>query len=33
MKYNAFLSYKHGDDDELANGLEKALEKFAKPTF
>lgn len=33
MKYKGFLSYKHGDDDALANGLEKALEKFAKPTF
>jgi len=33
MRYKAFLSYKHGDDDALATSLEKALEKFAKPTF
>lgn len=33
MKYKGFISYKHGDDDKLAKNLEKALEKFAKPTF
>lgn len=33
MKYKGFISYKHGDDDALAKNLEKALEKFAKPTF
>ena len=33
MKYKAFISYKHGDDDALAKSLEKSLEKFAKPTF
>ncbi len=33
MNYKAFISYKHGDDDALAKSLEKALEKFAKPTF
>ena len=33
MKYKAFLSYKHGDDDALAGSLEKGLEKFAKPVF
>lgn len=33
MKYNGFISYKHGADDPLAHALEKGLEKFAKPTF
>lgn len=33
MKYNAFISYSHGADADLAPGLERALEKFAKPTF
>jgi hypothetical protein len=33
MKYNAFLSYSHGQDTELGTSLEKGLEKFAKPTF
>ncbi len=33
MKYNAFISYSHSQDHLLAPGLEKALEKFAKPTF
>ncbi len=33
MKYNAFLSYSHTQDTNLATSLEKALEKFAKPTF
>ncbi|KAA5824467.1 TIR domain-containing protein [Algibacter amylolyticus] len=33
MKYNAFLSYNHTQDTDLGTSLEKALEKFAKPTF
>ncbi len=33
MKYNAFISYSHSQDSDLALSLEKALEKFAKPTF
>lgn len=33
MKYNAFLSYSHSQDTDLGTSLEKALEKFAKPTF
>lgn len=33
MKYNAFLSYSHGQDTPLGTSLEKGLEKFAKPTF
>ena len=33
MKYNAFLSYSHTQDTDLGTSLEKALEKFAKPTF
>ncbi|WP_339753485.1 TIR domain-containing protein [uncultured Winogradskyella sp.] len=33
MKYNAFLSYSHAQDTDLGTSLEKALEKFAKPTF
>ena len=33
MKYNAFISYSHRQDGELGVNLEKALEKFAKPTF
>ncbi|WP_111707240.1 toll/interleukin-1 receptor domain-containing protein [Lutibacter citreus] len=33
MKYNAFISYSHGQDFKLAPSLETALEKFAKPTF
>ena len=33
MKYNAFISYSHSQDAELAPGIEQALEKFAKPTF
>jgi len=32
MKYNAFISYSH-QNSILAECLEKALEKFAKPTF
>ena len=33
MKYNAFISYSHKRDSKLAPSLEKAFEKFAKPTF
>ncbi len=33
MKYNAFISYSHSQDGELAPGIERALAKFAKPTF
>ncbi|WP_296701730.1 toll/interleukin-1 receptor domain-containing protein [Algoriphagus sp.] len=33
MKYNAFLSYSHGQDSVLGPSIEKGLEKFAKPTF
>jgi hypothetical protein len=33
MKYNAFVSYSHQKDSKLAPSLEKAFEKFAKPTF
>lgn len=33
MKYHAFISYSHRQDDILGTNLEKALEKFAKPTF
>ena len=33
MKYHAFLSYSHSQDTDLGTSLEKALEKFAKPTF
>jgi len=33
MKYNAFISYSHRQDTDLGINLEKALEKFAKPTF
>ena len=33
MKYNAFISYSHSQNPDLAVNLEKALEKFAKPTF
>lgn len=33
MKYNAFLSYSHKQDTNLGTSIEKALEKFAKPTF
>lgn len=33
MKHNAFISYSHSQDAELAPSLETALEKFAKPTF
>ena len=33
MKYDAFLSYSHAQDTDLGTSLEKALEKFAKPTF
>jgi len=33
MNYNAFLSYNHKQDTDLGTSLEKALEKFAKPTF
>jgi len=33
MKYNAFISYSHSQNTDLAVNLEKALEKFAKPTF
>lgn len=31
--YNAFISYSHRQDSDLAPSLEKALEKFAKPLF
>ncbi|MFD2824141.1 TIR domain-containing protein [Lacinutrix iliipiscaria] len=33
MKYNAFISYSHTQDSDLAPHLETALEKFAKPLF
>ncbi len=33
MKYNAFISYSHRQDSDLAPSLEKALETFAKPIF
>lgn len=33
MMYNAFISYSHSQDSKLSSSLEKALEKFAKPTF
>lgn len=33
MKYNAFISYSHSQNPDLAVNLEKALEKFAKPIF
>lgn len=33
MKYNAFISYSHRQDSDLAPSLEKALETFAKPLF
>ena len=33
MKFDAFISYSHGQDAHLAPGLERALQKFAKPTF
>ncbi len=33
MKYNAFISYRHNKDSNLAPALEKAFEKFAKPVF
>ncbi|MCK0179284.1 toll/interleukin-1 receptor domain-containing protein [Flavobacteriaceae bacterium S0862] len=33
MKYNAFLSYSHAKDSDLAPSLERGLEKFAKPLF
>lgn len=33
MKYNAFISYSHATDSDLAPKLERALEQFAKPAF
>jgi len=33
MKYDAFISYSHRTDSDLAPSLEKGLEQFAKPTF
>lgn len=33
MKYNAFISYSHQQDTDLSAGIEKSLEKFAKPAF
>lgn len=33
MKYNAFISYSHAQDSDLAPHLETALETFAKPLF
>ena len=33
MRYNAFISYSHAQDSDLAPHLETALEKFAKPLF
>jgi len=33
MRYDAFISYSHSADSELAPSLEEGLEKFAKPTF
>jgi WD40 repeat protein len=33
MTYNAFISYSHSQDADLAPGIERALEKFAKPIF
>ena len=33
MKYNAFISYSHSADVDLAPAIERGLEKFAKPAF
>ena len=33
MKYNAFISYSHSADTDLAPHLQSALEKFAKPWY
>ena len=33
MIYNAFISYSHSQDVDLAPAIERALEKFAKPIF
>jgi|GEM_PF-3806752 len=33
MSFDAFISYKHGPDDALAEALERALERFARPAF
>ena len=33
MRYDAFISYSHSADSELAPSLEEGLEQFAKPTF
>lgn len=33
MDYDAFISYSHAQDSDLAPHLETALEKFAKPLF
>jgi WD40 repeat protein len=33
MKYNAFISYSHSADSNLAPSIEAGLEKFAKPIF
>jgi WD40 repeat protein len=33
MSYNAFISYSHAGDTELAAALQRALHRFAKPAF
>src|SRR5215471_7716018 len=33
MPYNAFISYSHAEDSELAAALQRALHRFAKPPF
>lgn len=33
MKYNAFISYAHSADNKLAQALQTALHKFAKPWY
>ena len=33
MKYDAFISYSHSVDDELAPALQRALHRFAKPWY
>jgi WD40 repeat protein len=33
MLYNAFLSYSHAADDQLAPSLQRALERFARPFY
>src|SRR5262249_881617 len=33
IKHDAFISYNHGADHELAEALEAGMEKLAKPLF